>query len=333
MQFKRAVTNLVGADEKVGLALSGGLDSRAILAAVPDNYSPLHTFTFGQDNCLDIQIAQHASEVRKAIHHIQPITSDNWLQSRISEIWLSDGSINLYHLHEIGSCNTYRSHMDFNLSGFLGDGILGGSYLHYKDSEAYNLTNRGRRFINLANILGETRLIYRRPFFDNDFFNLTFSIPQQLRKNSYIYNKMLLNTFPEYFRKIPWQKTGFPIGYSDRHKRILRFKNNAVDKITQKMRRFGLSYIKPHKSFTDYNDWIRKEPARTIFSKILFNKNALYKEFYETHCFSKYFDEHMRGKANYSIELCVLLTFEIWLQQVFEKKYRDNETNRIYCRS
>jgi asparagine synthase (glutamine-hydrolysing) len=43
---------------KLASGLSGGLDSRAILAAIPDDYKPLHTFTFGQEGCDDIKIAK-----------------------------------------------------------------------------------------------------------------------------------------------------------------------------------------------------------------------------------------------------------------------------------
>jgi len=297
--FKSAVRKRVNNNERIGITLSGGLDSRAILAAVPEDYKPLHTFTFGQKGCEEIKIAARASKIKGAIHHILILNSNNWLMPRVNGVWKSDASFSLLHMHGIEFYDEYKSYIDFNLNGFLGDAILGGSYISDYESMEYKVRNRGRRFINQALVVGESWLIHRRLFFDKDLANLIFSIPESLRQNSYIYNKMLLSTFPKYYNDIPWQSTGYPISYPKRGVKLLKFKNRVVDKLKNESQRLGF-HFKDLRSYTDYPTWIRQEPANR-----------------------SYLRGHMERKSNYHNELCLALTFELWLQQVFEGKYRD----------
>lgn len=320
--FKSAVRKRVNNNERIGISLSGGLDSRAILAAVPEDYRPLHIFTFGQESCNDIRIATKVSKIKGAEHHILKLNSDNWLIQRIGGIWKSDGLFNLLHIHNIKFYNEYKSYIDFNLNGFLGDAILGGSYISDYESIEYKVRNRGRRFINQALAMGESWLIHRRPFFDKDLTNLIFSIPESLRQNSYIYNKTLLGTFPKYYNDIPWQTTGYPISYPKRLMKLLEFKNRVVNKLKRESQRFGFNF-KDLRSYTDYPAWIRQEPAKSFFENLLLNKNALYPKYIDGNKVHRYVRDHRERKANYHNELCLALTFELWLQQVFEGKYRD----------
>ena len=134
--------------------------------------------------------------------------------------------------------------------------------------------------------------------------------------------KSLLKTFPEYFNHIPWQKTGVPISYPNRLVELLTFKNRVVSKLKRESRRFGFNF-KDLKNFTDYPAWIRQEPAKSFFEKLLLSKNALYPEYVDRNMIKEYISNHMKKKANYHNELCTALTFELWLQQVFEKRYRE----------
>ncbi len=320
--FKRSVYRRVNKYERIGITLSGGLDSRAILAAVPEDYEPLHTFSFGQKGCDDIKIARMVSEIKGAKHHVLQINSNNWLMPRINGVWKSDASFNFLHMHGMEFHDEYKSYIDFNLNGFLGDAILGGSYIAEDQCVKYKIENRGRRFINQALLLGESWLIHRRPFIDNDLTCFTLTIPETLRRNSYIYNKMLVSTFPEYYNNIPWQETGCPISYSERLIKLLSFKNRLVSKLKRESQRFRFNF-KYTKNYTDYPAWIRQQPARPFFENLLLNKNALYPEYIDRNKIHGYIRDHMDLKANYHDELCLVLTFELWLQQVFERKYRD----------
>lgn len=188
--FKESVRNRISKNERIGITLSGGLDSRAILAAVPEDYNPLNTFTFGQEGCDDIEIARMAAKIKGARHHILQLNPTNWLMPRIGGVWKSDASFSLLHMHGIEFYDEYKSYVDFNLNGIWGD-VIGGLYMKIAptQTEEYTARNRGRRFINQALILGESWLIHRRPFASNDLMDFVFSLPKRLRSDSYIYKE------------------------------------------------------------------------------------------------------------------------------------------------
>src|SRR5262249_641145 len=70
-QLVAAVREQVVADHPVGVFLSGGVDSSAILsAAVAGNTRELHTFAVGDDqNLPDLQTARYAAERLGCRHH------------------------------------------------------------------------------------------------------------------------------------------------------------------------------------------------------------------------------------------------------------------------
>ena len=325
--FKNAVLRHVKNDEKVGILLSGGLDSRAILAAFPEDYKPLHTFTFGKKQCDDIKIANRISIIKGTYHHIWELNSNNWLIPRINFIWRSDGLLNLIHMHGLEFLNKAKLHIEFCLNGFLAGGSLGGAYIapsYYNDigqnhSEEYMIRNRGRRLINQAIITGETWLIYRRPFFNKELVDFAFSIPGNLRQGAFIYKKMLLATFSNYYKNIPWQKTCYPINCPDLIAKAGRFSVKVKNRISKY---FGLE-LADFRNYTDYPHWIRQEPGKSFFEKILRNSKALYQEYISREKVEKDLDSHLQGNDRADI-LCRYLTFEIWLQQVFEGNYRSN---------
>jgi hypothetical protein len=56
---------------------------------------------------------------------------------------------------------------------------------------------------------------------------------------------------------------------------------------------------------------------------VLFSKDAIYPEYIDKNNVNAYIRNHMEKKANYHNELCLALTFELWLQQLFHGKFRE----------
>lgn len=351
--FKQSVRRRVNKNERIGISLSGGLDSRAILAAVPDNYKPLYTYTFGRKGCDDITIARMVSKIKGAVYHSFDINSINWLKSRVKNIWITDGNLNLLHMHAFESSISMKKYFDINLNGFAGDLVLGGSYLRSNHldnkinskivknitncekeyiefkkwylvdkSDPYFINNRVRRFTNSGTILIAQLIEQRKPFFANELIEFVYRIPDKLRYKSGIYKKMLLNEFPEYYYSVPWQKTGCPISYSKWLVEVVKFKRRVVNKFKNEFQRFGFNF-KDLNNYIDYPNWIRQEPAKSFFKRILLDEKAIYPEYVDRHKVRGYVKSHMEDKINCHNELCLALTFELWLQQIFEGKYRD----------
>ncbi len=351
--FKDAVRKRLKNTGRIGVYLSGGLDSRAIFAAVPEDYI-LHAFTFGQEGCDDIKIAGNVAEIKGAEHHVLKLNSNNWFMPRISGIWQADASCSLLHMHGMEFTDEIKSFTDFNLNGFAGDLVLGGSYLNKRSldkkinssivknvthsekeisnfnywyminkTDPYFINNRVRRFTNNGLILQSELVAVRMPFFDNKLVDFVYSLPDGLRYKSYIYKKMLLNIFPEYFNNIPWQKTGYAISLPNLSTFITRAKN----KILRKMKWLGLK-LQNTSDYTDYPNWIRQEPVKSFFERVIQNPNSLYGEYISMDKVKNDLSCHFKGEDKAEI-LCLYLSFEIWLQQVFKGKYRSSKEDLL----
>ena len=353
--FSQAVERRTDKTEKIGLTLSGGLDSRATLAAMPDYGNPIHALTFGKLNCDDARFAKKAAEVKGATHHLFEINHENWLAPRLEGVWWTDGQLDILDMHSLIVFEKVRDFFHINLNAFAGDLILGGSYLKsvsefdspinemnaakrmrcnpriisrndmekyqsLKKQDYYSLQNHVRRFTFGGTKLFLTVTEQRKPFYDNRLIEYVYSLPDSLRFNSHIYKKMLLSRYPDFFQSIPWQKTGVPISSLKLIEKTVFFGKRVKNRVLREMPRFALQYNNPN-NYTDYPNWIRQEPVRSFFTQKLRSSSAIYPEYIDKNRVIKELEYHLKGK-DFSRNLCRYLTFELWLQQVFEGKYR-----------
>jgi len=332
---------------RFGISLSGGLDSRAILASLEDT-SDIVAYTFGKKNCLDIEIASRVSKLKGVKHIIKEINADNWFDNRSLGIWKTDGMLNLLHMHDTAVSNAFSELVDINLSGFLGDALEGGLHLHgkayncrinqdiatrlYKDFSKYSpfddnyfdiehvdvyvFNNLNRRFTNLGITLDSRTVEQRLPFLDNRLIEFVYSLPDDYRINSKLYNASLLKRLPTFYENIPWQRTGIPI--SKKQNRYLRFISRKADKFFDKI---GIN--QDLTDYFDYNKWFKEINIYHVFTKILDPKYAIYQNYTDQNYITKYLTPHFKGTKDYSRELGLALTTEIWFQQIF------NKTNRL----
>jgi asparagine synthase (glutamine-hydrolysing) len=301
---------------RIGVHLSGGLDSRAILAAVPETVTPLHALTFGFRNATDVRIAEKAARVRGAVHHVQEITEHNWLAPRFEGVWWSEGQINLIDNHGIGGFDERQQWFDINISGFAGDLTMGGSYIRKGVDEIDAIRNRVRRFTSVGLKMPTSYLENRIPFFDNELLEFTLSIPQSMRAREHVYADMLLTHFPELFKNIPWQETGVPITWPLSLATLFKRGRSVVDRT---LHRVGVGH--GHRSFADYDAWLRRDPARSLIGGILQSKDALYPEYVSRDTVLRVWEE-LQGGAARGREAGLYATLEIWLQQMFNARYR-----------
>jgi asparagine synthase (glutamine-hydrolysing) len=350
--FIRAVQKRMRPGERIGSELSGGLDSRAIVAAISRSARNVPTLTVGKDGCADRVIAGQAAAAAGIVNRQFSLTESNWLLPRFRGVWLTDGQSDLQHMHCIEATELYAKLFDICLSGFAGDLVLGGGFLFedaldgpispelaarstgqdpgkIKISEQYIplsktdffiLQNRVRRSTYNGIIMMADDIEMRMPFYDNRLLEFSYSLPDSVRVHSHIYKKMLLRRFPEFYRRIPWQKTGFPIGISDNLANFLHLTRRARRKLS---RLSGGLFRDPlsHRNYTDYPSWLRQEPSCTVFSALLNSPKAIYPEYLPKSEVQSAWNQHLRG-ADHADKVFKYATFEIWLQQVFEKTLR-----------
>ena len=312
---------------QTGLTLSGGLDSRAILAAMP--HAP-KTFTFGHPNSADVRIAARAASAKNAPHEVLPLRDQNWLLPRLPGVWWTDGALDLLHMHGIEHLKRQRVAYRICLNGAGGDGLAGAGHLfrprdfaaylknklhiaadhaviHHLETafqragsaHAFYIDWRVRGFTIHGPRMGLFEGIeYRLPFFDNRVQELLYAIPLRQKANNRLYKRMLLQTFPNYFKNIPWQATGFPISYPSWAIKPLR----------------RVARLRSRVSFADYANWLRQPPGKNLGDHLLGDARGI----------ADLWHRHLAGEDHTAI-LGRHLTLELYLRQLFNGKYRTVE--------
>jgi len=173
----------------------------------------------------------------------------------------------------------------------------------------------------------------RVPIFDNRFQERLFSLPLDKRrergldKHDRLYKKMLLRTFPAYYRTIPYQNIGIPISWPDPAGCVsdtVRFARRVRNKVLKETAALVGMKFSRKSWYHDYANWIPREPARTFLSQLLTSPSALYSEYIEPQQVHDAWQRHLQG-ADESERLCRYLTLELWLRQVFEGQYRGGD--------
>ncbi len=340
-------------DRRLGQLLSGGLDSRAILAAVPATGRHYEVLTFGMEGCDDVEIAREVVRRKGVAHHFCAIGPENWLRPRMDALWRTDGMGRILALHGAEATQAVSNMCDVLLSGFLGDATVGGSYLGSSTMAAYFSTmcissplgmdrdrsveylrgiyeedrfpldrflvsQRGRRFINTGLTMLSSFVEARLPFFDADFLGFVFGIPDELRRGSCIYNEMLLASFPEYFVDVPWQKTGRPISSRRRRRGTAAVVRRVERALRSAARRGGIRPPSRRREYVDYRSWLRMEPGLSVLRTLLSSPDALHVNYVEAKAAQRVVDEFLRtGDGQLLTVVGLLLSFEVYLRQLF----------------
>jgi asparagine synthase (glutamine-hydrolysing) len=116
-------------DLPAGLLLSGGMDSRAILALLTEKESPvarpLHTFTWGIPGCDDARYARELAKLCGTEHHFYELEPDYLLHTADNAVRLTDGLGNIINLHALATLDQEAEHAKVIYKGFLGDAMFG----------------------------------------------------------------------------------------------------------------------------------------------------------------------------------------------------------------
>lgn len=123
--FNGAVDNACDADGLLGLSLSGGLDSRAILSAIAPERRPLATYTVGARYCADHLIAAKLSRLSRTDHFFLKLGNEylrDFLPNLERMIALTDGMYLSHGLTEMLALSAVEhSGMDILLRGHCGE--------------------------------------------------------------------------------------------------------------------------------------------------------------------------------------------------------------------
>jgi asparagine synthase (glutamine-hydrolysing) len=129
--FRKAVDIRMRDNLRYGVALSGGLDSRVVLAAIDKSQRHRVTgFTFGVPDCSDIRVAKMVAQKAGIDHLIIELDPDELVAYAEEVVHLADGmdAIDVAFLpYAIGRA---REQVDVSFNGLALDLTLGGSFLN-----------------------------------------------------------------------------------------------------------------------------------------------------------------------------------------------------------
>jgi len=113
----QAIERHVGDGVRITVPLSGGLDSRTILASIPKEYYPVNTVTFGTEDMDDVKIAKRVSDALGTNHHYLEISPEDIINNARKIVNITDGMISF--LHSIGNMKLelIRDYTDVCLDG------------------------------------------------------------------------------------------------------------------------------------------------------------------------------------------------------------------------
>lgn len=110
---------------KLGLALSGGLDSRVVAATIPPDMRPFFARTYGEKDSNEVQVAKNIAGCLN-FNHVTHAPRQIELSRIIYPIvWRSESYIPFINLLSIVTHFELKDKMWYNLGGHLGDALTG----------------------------------------------------------------------------------------------------------------------------------------------------------------------------------------------------------------
>jgi asparagine synthase (glutamine-hydrolysing) len=380
--FKKAVKIRMEDNYRYGVSLSGGLDSRSIVATIEKNKrKDVLAFTFGPLDCDEVKIAKKVSNKAGTKHKILEITPEMIIDNAENEVYLSDGLDYIGVSFILPIHRLIKSNIDAVFTGFALDTSLSSMYLtkeilntksdrelfnilhekmtvfsdrelnklfvdeYYSKIRAYPLSsfkkafdevkddhpgnksnllgflNHARRWTLMGHVLMRYAVEDLNPALDNEFINITRTIPPELRLNHRIYRKFLKKLSPELARII-YNKTMIradaPLILWEVGKKYLRL-NNKIKKLIWKVLK-GKIFMPGKRSYVEFSDWLRtNENWKKFFKDLLLDKNAMSKTYFNQEYIKTLIQEHEEGITNNSQKILYFASFELFLRSFMNK--------------
>lgn len=146
--LRKAIQRQTSDDLRLGIYLSGGLDSRAIAGMVDGR--PIATVTYGAPGCRDVVYAEKIARAVGSSHHWFDMSSGDWVREIAGfHLELTEGFHSWIHAHGLSTLPSARQWMDVNLSGWDGGVVL--SYPEAPEFQHYRAVDQPALFADLFN--------------------------------------------------------------------------------------------------------------------------------------------------------------------------------------
>jgi len=300
--------------KRPGQTLSGGLDSRLILASAAPRAPGWTAITYGLGDSDEVRIAHRAARAMNVAWVHVPLywPSGEWLQYRSRHIQRTDGLVELGDLKHFESLDLQTKSLDLNISGYIGDAVCGPTFndvqspkdillsLPYyggvlcRDHEdclsiaqrlSEQLDGAPARFAlfesklpqstNLCLTAARPWIRVRRPFIDYRVFDFWQGLSSQVRGKQRLYERWLRAKYPRCFAGIPHQKTGMPVLTPYWRWQTARAMRFGRRLAANGFRRLGLAIPSRRRSFTDDWQFWRAPGVRRAMEEVIFRRESI----------------------------------------------------------
>jgi asparagine synthase (glutamine-hydrolysing) len=217
--FSRNLSRYFNGQERIGVSLTGGLDTRTVMAWQRSAPGSLPCYTYGEANrdCRDVVVARQIARHCRQSHQVIPVGSE--FLSRFAHyaersMYLTDACVDVTRAPDLYLSEKAREIAPVRMTGLYGDEILRPHIRAFKpvqlSSGLFNndfLSHAGAARSTYAEIvkgnptsfsafrqapwhhygilsLEQTQLAVRTPFLDNDFVQTVFRAPQSATANN-----------------------------------------------------------------------------------------------------------------------------------------------------
>ena len=209
--FSACLPQHFGGDEPIGLSLTGGLDTRLILACHPPQPGQLPCYTFGSmfHENQDVRVARRVANACGQSHQVLTASQDFLAQfHHYAEraIYLTDGCVDVSRAPDLYLNERARQIAPVRMTGLYGGeilrgvrtfkpqppapGLFAGNFLsHFEQAKqtyerltqchpvTFAAYMQGPWHLRGSLALEETQLSMRTPFLDNDFLQAVYHLP------------------------------------------------------------------------------------------------------------------------------------------------------------
>ncbi|MBU0477490.1 hypothetical protein KKC91_02850 [bacterium] len=360
----QAVKRMTKDELKVGIPLSGGLDSRIILAIMEKKERPLYTFTFGEKGSEDERYAKQISKKIKSLHHYVRIKYEYLIDFIRRGVFYCDGLVSCNHYNILNISDEMKQHVDIALDGYLGGVLPRSMYTHcqgkdksvvFSSFDTFKEDLRRRIFskdLNKEIELGKDKFFalwqdikIKEKHNPLNYLNLT-----QRQRRFINYGKIIMRNFLE--TRMPftdYDYMDFCIQMPEKLKtndiickKLLVKYFSSMAKIRQQGKGLSLNANRFEKAIhwrlellkdkmrivskktCNYEKWYRTI-LKDFVSSILLSQRFKNRQMFNYQEVEKLLNEHFQGKSNYEIQIGVLLTFELW-----NRFFLDGESKVFY---
>jgi asparagine synthase (glutamine-hydrolysing) len=244
--FRRVLPRYTKAEAKIGISLTGGLDTRMIMACLPSTNRSYTCYTFVGKNGLTID-ARLAAKIAASLgleHHVFRIGPDFFRHFDTHfdrTVYVTDGCAGATSCHEIYFNAQARQVSPVRLTGNFGSeilrsvstfkafglrpGLLSDTYAKAVDAETQGATARAANPITFAAFheipsslfgllaAGRSQVTFRTPYLDNELVALAYRAPVALHRSDLPALRLIEQAHPQLAR-IPTDRGELLGGYS-----------------------------------------------------------------------------------------------------------------------